>query len=169
MPNPRKIEPQFNPKLRHESTPLKSGSAAVRVILVVTGTTLNVVNRGGGGGASGFQTLTLSLTRSLTLSLHLSLCRGTAVVGRCPTCRSSAVVVAVTGQPPSNLSSLSCCVLWWFAWGWVENPPLLLRVFFAEKEKGLGPLIFPFLFFFFFLGLKAQSTKIVSPISNLLF
>ena len=30
------------------------------------------------------------------------------------------------------------------------EPPLLLRVFFAEKEKGLGPLIFPFLFFFFF-------------------
>ena len=150
MPNPRKIEPQFNPKLRHESTPLKSGSAAVRVILEVTGTTLNVVNRGGDGGAFGFQTLTLSLTRSLTLSLHLSLYRGAAVVDRCPTCRSSAVVVAVTGRTASLhplFSLLLRAVVVRVELG--GEPPLLLRVF-AEKEKGLGPLIFPFLFFFFF-------------------
>ena len=44
--------------------------------------------------------------------------------------------------------------------------PLPLRGF-SQKGKGLRPLM-P-LFFLFFLALKAQSTKTVSPISNLLF
>ena len=160
MPNPRKIEPQFNPKLRHESTPLKSGSAVVRVILVVTGTTLNVVNRGGGGGASGFQTLTLSLTRSLTLSLHLSLswCRGGRPVPDLPVLRRHR-----SAGLPQPLSSLSCCG---FGVG-VPRAPLPfvpLFEFFAGNVRGFGPLLPPF---FVVPWSLAHSTNIACLISNL--
>ena len=66
----RKFASYLLPNRDQNQPPFKSGSAAVRVVLVVTGTTLNVVDRGGGGGgASGFQTLTLSLARSLSVSI----------------------------------------------------------------------------------------------------
>ena len=52
---------------------------------------------------------------------------------------------------PSNAQPLSLSPGVVVRVGLGGEPPVLLRVF-AEKEKGLGPLIIPFLFF---LGLKA--------------
>ena len=103
----RKVASYLLPNRDQNQPPFKSGSAAVRVVLVVTGTTLNVVDRGGGGGgASGFQTLTLSLTRPHTLSLHLSLswCRGGRPVPDLPVLRHHR-----SAGLPQPLSSLSCC------------------------------------------------------------
>ena len=70
------------------------------------------------------------------------------------------------GQPPSTLSSLSCCVQVRVGLG--GEPPPSSCTFLLRKRRGLAPLLTLF-FSPFFLGLKAQSTKIVSPISNLLF
>ena len=142
------------------------------LLLVVAGLGLNrrlVAGLGCDGHRRGSRFLEPSqLLLTLTSFLCLSLYRGVAGVGQHLTCQCTAAV-------PSPQLAVHRSPLYLLSLGFglpgkgIARARTPLCSWFSHMKRGLWPFVLPFSFLFCCFGLITQSTKITSPILNVLF